>query len=34
MTPEGLALYADGKFVAGFADVTAIDLSKIALIAT
>jgi hypothetical protein len=34
MTPDGLALYADGEFIAGFADVTTIDLNKIALIAT
>ena len=32
-TQEGLALYADGEFVAGFANVTSIDLNRIALVA-
>ena len=32
-TADGLALYADGDFVAGFANVTTIDLSSITLVA-
>ncbi|MBB5720468.1 Ca2+-binding RTX toxin-like protein [Loktanella ponticola] len=32
-TENGLALYADGDFVAGFANITSIDLDRIALVA-
>jgi Ca2+-binding RTX toxin-like protein len=32
-TPDGLALYADGDFVAGFANISTIELDRIALVA-